>query len=287
MIPLVTVTYTKDKWQMLLQAHSIEKYTIEPTTHYVIINDEETSFLEWKCLLGPIYKRNKLILIGKHNKPELFLPDYIPQMSGYHTQMVLKLIIAKLIQYPYYVTLDSKNVFHKPIDLNIFDNCEGSADIVTKDLETQEYPECIQYFYGTTKKAQNTFNLNIPDSFWFAGTPFVLKTSTVLSILASVDLYNFVYEIIKNGENFSEYILYGMFSKASKEIRCWSTGYNLPTTVEDCVERLLKEVDTFIVYRHSLGNFIYRNNMKKILLKCDFDERYVVPAIELTSPTDR
>lgn len=275
MIPLVTVTFTNDKWQMLLQAHSLEKFAIEPTTHYVIINDDATSFLEWKYLLEPIYKKNTLVLINKETNPEIF-PNENLLLCGYYRQMILKLTIAKLINYNYYVTLDSKNLFHKSVDLNIFDNIEGSGLLLVKDNNNQEYFNNLTYYSKTIELLSTKYGLSIPEIFWFAGTPFVFKTENVLKILDFLNIDEFVYEITSKGGYFSEYAMYNFFSNSVREKKSLVFRYNYKLPLE------LSLSPSFIIYRYHLNDTAYKSNVKTFLINAGLDEKYIVPALELT-----
>ena len=48
---IVTVTCTRDKFAMLLQAQSINLFVTEKITHYVIIQDSTTSYTEWRLVM--------------------------------------------------------------------------------------------------------------------------------------------------------------------------------------------------------------------------------------------
>ena len=68
---IVTVTYTRDKWCMVLQAHSLEKFIHKPCIHYVVIEDDSDP-VEWDDLLKNIYKKHKLVLITKDSHPQVY-----------------------------------------------------------------------------------------------------------------------------------------------------------------------------------------------------------------------
>jgi len=60
---LLTVTCSRDKNEMALQAHSIDMWVQNPCRHVVIIEDDLMPLSEWESLLNRFYKRHELCLI--------------------------------------------------------------------------------------------------------------------------------------------------------------------------------------------------------------------------------
>ena len=208
---LVTVTYTGDKWLMLLQAHSIEKFITDPITHYVIIDDRVgniTSEDEWRDLLTPIYKKHKLVLLTRENQPDIFLADKghvldgLP-VAGWTTQQYCKLAVSKFIDSERYVVLDSKNIFIKKV------NSSSLAFEGSDQLMTYEHP-AMEYFGPFVENTCRKFNKPNPTIFWFPGTPFGVKTSLTKNIMEH-DINSFFLDMYKQQIPISEFILYRCF----------------------------------------------------------------------------
>ena len=61
---LVTVACTRDKKLLELQAHSIDRFIEDTCTHWILIEDQNTSIDEWHALLNPYYKKHQLKIIN-------------------------------------------------------------------------------------------------------------------------------------------------------------------------------------------------------------------------------
>ena len=223
MTNVVTVTCSGDKWVMALQAHSMEKHVVDPITHYVLIEDDTMDILEWEFLLKPIYKKHKLVLIDRNSNPELYIGfnkntnDYVE--SGWHRQQILKLTISQKIKTDYYVTLDSKNIFINSTEIN--KSChgfEGSGTLLPFDIDGEKDIPGVSFWEPWAKILENKYDFLIrPKNIWFAGTPFIFKTSVVNQILEKIDLVT-DFNIIRDELVIppSEYVLYAYFSKNIK-----------------------------------------------------------------------
>lgn len=293
--PIVTVTFTGDKWPMLLQAHSIEMFVEEPTTHYVIIEDGQgkyTSTLEWLCLLQPIYKKHKLVLMDRKSAPELFLEWDKGVVNGWSQQQYIKLKIHELINADYYLTLDSKNFFVRPTSLSEFYGYEGGDTLISMS-ETPPHPS-LSYWETWRNVIEKHTNLSRPDVFWFAGTPFNFKKSVVedmfeygvekMFIEALDTTHEFPFEHEKH-VRISEYVLYGYVSKAEREELFWSCGYGpgmsegLKTLYDDRTNGFTRPI--FTLHRDRLKDAQHRKDVIDYLIFCGLDSAYVTPAVLL------
>lgn len=292
-VSLVTVTYTGDKWPMLLQAHSIETFVKEPTTHYVIIEDQngaKTSTLEWLCLLQPIYKKHRLVLLDKDSAPELFLEWDKGTVGGWDQQQYIKLNIHKLINTPYYLTLDSKNFFMRHTSLMQFYGHEG-CDTVMSLSDSPQHPS-LPYWFEWMNIVEEFTGKSRPENFWFAGTPFNLKTSIVKEIF-NYNVEQIFLQAIDTNHNapdkqvgISEYILYAYFSFPDKNANLrWATGYGpeirkeTATLLNGSMHSVIRPV--FTLHRDRIQDIQYRNDIIRHLIACGLDSSYVIPAVML------
>ena len=295
MIPIVTVTYTPDKWCMMLQAHSIEKFVSEPTTHYVFIEDDRTSMLEWECLLKPIYKRHKLVLLNKESAPDMYLkaPYKVGKQlmfSGWTRQQYVKLHVSKMIREEYYLILDSKNIFFKSINLkDTFYGKEGSGSVLNLDVPDDQLHESLPYWLNWMKLIEFKYRIPRPKKTWFTGTPFVFKTDIAKHIVNTYDIEELFTEAWGDGGDnrvhISEFMLYSYFTNSERiNWRC-SGGY-----LGGGLEWLKGDstvYSVFTMFRLELDNGNNRDIIKQFFLDAGLDEKYVVPAVYLTSAKNR
>lgn len=290
---LVTVTYTGDKWLMLLQAHSIEKFVIDPITHYVILDDRTgntTSEFEWKVLLEPIYKKHKLVLLTRENSPDIFLNDDghllegLP-VAGWTTQQYCKLAISKLIDTESYIVLDTKNIFIKNVNSSSL-VYEGSDQLMT-----YEHP-AMEYFGPFVKHVCKTFNKPNPATFWFPGTPFGFKTSTIKTILEN-DITSLFLDQYKKENPISEFVLYRCFVDGEIPLRDHTSSLTcgMPFPKEDhdhaWAEFIKHEIIncparcTVTIFRDRLEDDEHRRRAIHFLTSIGLDLHYVNPGILL------
>lgn len=286
MIPIVTVTYSCDKWQMLLQAHSIEKFVEEPTTHYVIIEDDKISFLEWRCLLEPIYKKHKLVILNQENCEEIFPKHPTTITSGYIKQQFLKLTSCILTDEPFLLILDSKNVFFKPINLykEFYGEGGGSTEIVK---EMRDYEEIIKYYSKWIETLDSFFNGLKPKYIYFPCTPFVLDVNLIKKFLRDTSLQAIFEKGLENGSRISEFILYSYIANIQEcSERFWGFGNNFNED-NDFFKNHVNNRLIFAIFRPTLENTNNRYNTSNFLMNCGLEERYVIPAVYLTSIHNR
>lgn len=285
MIPIVTVTFTRDKWCMLLQAHSIEKFVLDPIIHYVIIEDDLTPFEEWENLLKPIYKKQKLVLLNKDSASNLFCKYHI---SGYVQQQYIKLKSSILLNDEYYLSLDSKNIIHKPFLLkNAFyrvegSRVEGSSQIMDTTKDPVEQHESLSYWEPWLSFIECRYGLSRPEKMWFAGTPFLLKTDIVKNMIDTANIDDLFLQAIVNGIPVSEYLLYAYFSNAPRIHWSCQAGYS--GNGLDVLKIESKNFYFFNMYRRGLSQD--GDILIKFLLDSGLDEKYVIPAVKLTPSDD-
>lgn len=304
-VPIVTVTYQLDKWTMLLQAHSIEKFVTNPTTHYVVLSDRDltpASILEWHCILQPIYKKHRLVLLHKYNAVDMFpeIRVHGQYMQGWDLQQFIKLKIHQLITDEYYLTLDSKNIFVLPTNLvKTFWGIEGTSTIIyqdTKDPDIYHHPS-MRYWLPFMRLLEKRFLLtnNRPKSLWFAGTPFCLETATVQRMFdydieaLFAECMQIIDDIGDDESRFidkpmiSEYVLYSYFTKKERIETQWAFGLqegNDPISVyEDIVAK--EEIPTFTLFRHESSDIDTKINLINFFLRAGLESSYVTPAVML------
>ena len=247
---------------MLLQAHSVEQFVVDPTIHYIYIEDDAIPLREWESLLIPIYKRHQVVLIYQQLN--------LPNLCGYFQQQYLKLALSSKLSNEYILSLDSKNVFCKNINLHetFYGNDGGSSEQI--DIHTTHH-EWASYYMPWINIVERLTNSKSPKQ-RFPSTPFVFKNSSLKKMNTSVNIKQlFTDEIANTVTKPSEYLLYNFFNEDSGEARWWST-----------------ENGVFTVFRRDLEDSPgYREETRKFLIDCGLDPIYVNPAVDLTSQHNR
>jgi len=287
MIPITTVTYTPDKWLTLLQAHSIEKFVKEPTTHYVYVQDDLTSRIEWESLLMPIYKRHQLILMDRNTHPEYSMLEDLDR-SGYTDQQYIKLMLSKSIDSEYILSLDAKNFFIKPTSLlDSFYGNEGPYKKFSIEEIVKENITWFDFFKPWLKFVSEFINSDIPDLVWFPAPPFVFSRNTLQKIDEKI-LHDLFAQAKRENIFISEYLLYLFYAdRGPIDNRRWCEGY--PTDGREPLEFLENEYFMLCAARRDLDSIpgLRESIIKYLVNRMGMDERYVVPAINLTTHVGR
>lgn len=269
---LVTVTFTRDKWCMALQAHSLELFIKEPCNHYVLIQDD-SPLEEWEALLRPIYKTHTLHLMHRSTHPKNFTAASAA-VRGWRDQQVLKMKVAEFIDTEKYLILDSKNIFVRPLPLSTFEQ-EGEGNCGTS-------PESPWYDYWRPWLIFMSEKLNkpIPELVWPPITPFTVNTNTVKKMLEE-SKFEQVVEELDYSAPISEFLLYSFYANPGpRSEKCYGGGYqggNITETLEHA-----KNVVTFALRRFDLEDPEKRKILYSVLTYIGLDKKYVWPAIELT-----
>jgi hypothetical protein len=121
-VDFVTVTFSRDFNLLKLQARSIVLYVPESFINSIILicNDSLENMERLKTYILPEYKHlaEKVKIIDSRT---LYSHEGIPEYSyGWFPQQILKLRAYKLVTSKYYIVLDSKNHFIRPITDHYF-----------------------------------------------------------------------------------------------------------------------------------------------------------------------
>ena len=133
---LVTIVCERDMQDILLQAHTIDKF-VTPCRHYVTIEDESLSVDEWQSILSPHYKNHELIVSSVKRPKDL---EFDPPFTlGWRRQQLLKMTTAAMVESSHALVLDSKNIFVRPIDLNQWPHKNGNGRYVHVEDKTSDH----------------------------------------------------------------------------------------------------------------------------------------------------
>lgn len=127
---LLTITCERDLPDILLQAHTIDKFVTDLDVHRIVIEDGSKSYQEWFDILTPYYTKHKFELYW-FERPDLdFSKEFIQYTHrpdaksgigglGWRRQQILKLqITATCAKSEAVLVLDSKNIFVRPTSLS-------------------------------------------------------------------------------------------------------------------------------------------------------------------------
>ena len=175
---ILTVTCTRDKYLMQLLAHSMNLFVTDTCIHYVVIEDNDTSYGEWLTLLLPHYTRHQLKLVHDYNQQSV--NDY-----GYYRQQQIKLQMANNIFAEKYIVIDSKTIFFTPICMADWPVVHGNSNIISiNDLGL--------YKLWIDKVCTEILNTPVPDILLGPMTPFVIKTEIAKKLTSEVDVTDII-----------------------------------------------------------------------------------------------
>jgi hypothetical protein len=128
---LVTVACQRDIQDLLLQAHTIDKFIDKPCRHWITVEDESLTPEEWHGLLAQYYTRHKLFLAFPKRPPndDRF---YEPFNLGWRNQQRLKLLTGRLSDSDRVMVLDAKNFFIRATDLDAISIRHGNGRYTTE-----------------------------------------------------------------------------------------------------------------------------------------------------------
>ena len=183
---LVTIACERDIQDLLLQAHSIDKFIDRPCRHWITVEDESLTPEEWHGLLSSYYTRHKLFLTFS-KRPDLHFNE--PFNLGWRRQQKLKLQTGAITGADRVMVLDAKNFFIRPTVLDDITLRHGNGRYAT------ELPPMA--------KLWNDFLVNelqLPSPVL---KPAPLSTPTIydVSVLQSLDIENiFERDVVPAGE---------------------------------------------------------------------------------------
>lgn len=200
MTNLVTVTCARDLNQMVLQAHSINKFVSDPITHYVFIEDNKLSLTDWENLLSPHYLKHRLELIKAPNPANL---------NGWYNQQIIKLRAVEYVNDDY-ILLDSKNFFIKPTDLK-YNLPEGNWFLLKNTEWTDPFIKFLREHY----------NVHTPEFYYTQHTPFKIRKDIVLNVLKLFDVESMFQISAEKRVYPSEFVLYTIASDLRPNYELW------------------------------------------------------------------
>jgi hypothetical protein len=169
---LVTIACERDIQDLLLQAHSIDKFIQEPCHHWITVEDESLTPEEWHGILAPYYTRHKLHLTFS-KRPDLYFDA--PFTVGYRRQQLLKLETAAKVTSDTSLVLDCKNFFIRSTKLSDWPYKNGNGRYTFLDEEPEYFlpKQWVNYIHTVT-------GLEMPSKFPpRLATPFACTTEYV------------------------------------------------------------------------------------------------------------
>jgi hypothetical protein len=217
---LLTVTCNQDKQAMLLQAESISKY-LEPTRHYVVVNEPDADLRSWRELLSQYYTRHELVLMnyGRYGG------------QGWHTQQCYKLMIGLDIDTDYLV-LDSKNFFIKPTSLRQWDNIDG--DNTTRLISDK--PE----FIPANLRYARYFEVEPFERVLSICTPFKIRHQVIKQWgRDTIDWFAKQTDIVNSEFVLYSYMLQGHYQTTQQKLHySWWQGDTIPETITNIPDNI-------------------------------------------------
>ncbi|MBI5161942.1 MAG: hypothetical protein HY996_11095 [Micrococcales bacterium] len=132
-----------------------------------------------------------------------------PATEGWRSQQLLKLLIARRVETPYYVVLDAKNHLIGPADLTTFVGPDGRAHLATHPYTTHplraQLATAVRYLGGDDDDVVAAESSSVPTA-----TPFVMSTQLTLDMMHDVaTTAGARFETIFERYGLTEFLLYG------------------------------------------------------------------------------
>ncbi|MEQ1769196.1 MAG: DUF6492 family protein [Devosia sp.] len=180
---LVTVIYARELHLLRLQAVSISKYlgpSVEVHSIIIIANGPNQAALRRTILrkVVPLYGRfttRVIVMLGEELLAESLTG------SGWHTQQVIKLEVARKISTPSYLVLDAKNHLVRPLDY--VDLFAPDGRIYASILGRTSMEEYLKFSLVATGAVYD----DDASTAFSCTTPSLLDTSIVMSLLAYLE----------------------------------------------------------------------------------------------------
>lgn len=208
---IVTVTCKRDINEILLQAQSIDLFVEQPTTHIVLPEDARLSCDEWYDILSPFYTRHTLKVLPTPPREDREEEFYDPWSYGWRRQEMLTFAGSEYVTSDRYLSLDSKNIFIRSVDLNDINIQHGSGRYaLTSDIMTKPNLHVTRNWllYITEQIGKK-----IPNKFCGGPceTPFVMNTQLSRMIYAETDFEKLFFSSEYYHAPRSEYHLYWFY----------------------------------------------------------------------------
>jgi hypothetical protein len=188
-------------------------------TLFIVFNDDKHKIDKWlgdilECC--PVNLRGKIQIVFPTDLDSL--PKGETYVSNWYSQQFTKLAMSKIIKTEYYVVLDAKNHFIKPITNETFFREDGKIKLYQEthnDDLLRFYSNCFRYFGMDDVEEHNPFQT---PCYIQTTTPFVFITNECKNMITYIEkkenttFYNFFYKSCEYTEFFL-YFAYLCFNK--------------------------------------------------------------------------
>lgn len=196
---LLTITCERDLPDMLLQAHTINKFVDDLSVHRIAVEDGSKSYQEWVDILSPYYTKHNFELFW-FKRPDLdYSSEFIqyphrPDAKsgigglGWRRQQILKIqMTASLAESERVLVLDSKNIFVRPTSLASWPVKHGNDEYVS--IETINTNPLLFTIKNWIEHLEKDHGLTPPKKFAkILETPFVWQTDIVEKMWNDYDI---------------------------------------------------------------------------------------------------
>ena len=187
MMEIVTIICARDKVDIELQAHSIDRFVHPTTTHHIVIEDDEISMSDWQEILAPHYTRHTLNLIKANPREDKQFG--LPSPLGHRRVGYLKLETVAKCKTDKVLVLDGKNIFIRPTDLqewSIINHGNGKLhDVSDIDYREDGRSKGSVPLKWAKYVCSQFANSELPKRFPVPlETPYVMNSNLVRSIVA-------------------------------------------------------------------------------------------------------
>jgi Family of unknown function (DUF6492) len=199
----VSVVFEAELDLLRLQARSMARYVPETSVDEIIVIDNTSSGMRPAAKASLLSEYSALAPQVRLLRPSDICR--VPGTTGWRSQQVLKLCVAKHINSDAYVVLDAKNHFVAPMRPEFFRAPDGRARVTAYSYRDHPLRPSLEKVLGYLSLDPEP----LIDRFTATVTPFVLDTQTVRQLITSVESASkrsFAEEFVAN--ELTEFFLY-------------------------------------------------------------------------------
>ena len=233
---IVTLMYSQSIDINLVKLQAISMKYVDPdlvNNIVLVYNDKQDFSIHDIIHYYPVHLQSKVKLIYAD---DLYKDTHPEWSSNWNTQQVTKIMISSMITTPYYLILDSKNHFIRPVNKSTFFYTDNSPYMYGYEGHSMndQYNNCLEYYQTVHPEDIPGYPNNIVDTI----TPYVLITQYVKDMVQYIenreqtDYFNFFIQY--NHFRFTEFYLYAGYLMMTNNLQKYTYIMSICASIFAC-----------------------------------------------------
>lgn len=251
---IVTLMYSHSIDINLVKLQAISMKYVDPdlvNNIVLVYNDKQDFSIHDIIDYYPVHLQSKVKLIYAD---DLYKDTHPEWSSNWNTQQVTKIMISSMITTPYYLILDSKNHFIRPVNKSTFFYTDNSPYMYGYEGHSMndQYNNCLEYY----QTAHPEDILGYPDNIVDTITPYVLITQYVKDMVQYIenreqtDYFNFFIQY--NHFRFTEFYLYAGYLMMTNNLQKYTYIMSICASIFACPCEWSRNFDN--IFLPAMGN---------------------------------